>query len=169
MLGWRVVLVYFHVHLKAPMGAVTAVRAMWLGRSLERRELGHIVATPSARGWMFGTCQLSCRTSWWAGYRWFDLAVGGGIGSLERWAFRKVTVQHKNVVMQKCAAIPHGLGAGHSSGHPGQGCASAECLQGLSLLPQDMGRGLRLHNKTHPTCLGIISVSSQSLTKLRWL
>lgn len=32
------------------MGAVTAVRAIGFGRSLERREFGHIVATPSARG-----------------------------------------------------------------------------------------------------------------------
>lgn len=38
------------------MGAVTAVGAIGLGRSLEGRELGPIVPAPSARGWMFGTC-----------------------------------------------------------------------------------------------------------------
>lgn len=67
------------------------------------------------------------------------MAVRGGIGSLESRAFGKITVQYKNV-MQNCAAIPHGLGAGHSSGHPGQTVPVQGCLQGLSLLPQDVWR-----------------------------
>lgn len=86
MLGWRAVLDLFPWSPKSTHGALRAVGAVWLGRSLERRELGHVVAAPNVRGWMFGMCQLSCRTSWWwAGYRCCDLAVGGGTDSLERW------------------------------------------------------------------------------------
>lgn len=107
--------------------------------------------------------QLSCRTSWWAGYRWCDMAVRGGIGSLESWAFRKAAVQYKNV-MRNCAASPHGLGAGHSSGHPV--CQRRGACRDCHSFPRMCG-GLWLHNKMPPTSLGIISISSQSVTKLQ--